>query len=353
MVESDDADYRLLASRAFEYIVPCKLGLPDPMLNQSGVSPAGSYVVTIRSRSDQLLVNLLLDRSGKALLTLEDAEVSGLPKNWQWPEPVQLTAADNQTVVYGLIFRPSDFSPEKSYPIIDYSKCSADLNSVPKSSFANAHYLQAAMLAELGFIVVVIDGRGTPYREKSFVDASYGWCPSMNFTEDRIVGIKQLAKRYPYMDLNRVGTMATNANISAVYSLLEHPKFYKVGVSQGFSDPQLLSSIHGEYFEGITPNSKGKKRAEDLAGNLQGKLLLMHGMKDAMSHPAGTFRLIEALQKANKDFDLLLLPNDGCSEEGGEHIGSKCTFRRTWDYFFQHLLSIETPKKFDLENDRS
>lgn len=353
-VASSNDEYTVLNSRSSEFLGLYKLGLPDSIPNShSGISPNGDYVVTTRSRVDQRPTSLLMDKDGRQVLQLEIAEITGLPDNWQWPEPVGLKAADNQTDIYGVIFRPTDFSPDLSYPLIDCSLCYSELTSVSKGSFASSlhggiWYFKAAALAELGFIVVMIDGRGTPYREKSFSDASYGWNPLVNYSHDRIAGINQLAKKHPYIDLSRVGSMSFDALIGTVYDLLQHPDFYHVGVSHGFSDPQLVSTIHGEYFEGLNPHKETHERAEDIAANLQGKLLLMHGMIDAMSHPAGTFRLIEALQKANKDFDMLLLPNEGVDGGAGGHLDANYAFRRTWDYFVQHLQGVEPPKEFRL-----
>ena len=356
-VASTDTEYMVLSTRWLDHFFNCKLSWPDPISNDSGVSPSGDYVVTTCSRADQLPKSLLLGRDGQGL-ELEAAEDVGLPENWQWPEPVQLVAADNKTEIYGVVFRPADFSPEKCYPIIDCSLTFAEQGTVPKGSFSNTAYeglwyLRPAVLAELGFIVVMIDGRGVPYRDKSYVDVSYGQYAAANLAEDRIGGIKQLAEKYPYMDLSRVGSMSLDAMPGTVYGMLEHPDFYKVGVSHGLSNPQLTGAIQTEYFEGRELNSEYGTRAEELVDNLRGKLLLMHGMNDAMSHPAGTFRLIEALRKANKDFDMLLLPNEGTDGEGGVHMACDYAHRRTWDYFVKYLQGVEPPKEFDIDVSRN
>ena len=342
---SNDTNYTVLSSKSEDYLGLYSFEMGDPMVHNSGVSPQSDYVVTTHSRVDQLPVTLVLDRDGNTLLELEAAENIALPPNWQSPEPVQLTAADGQTAIYGVVFRPSDFSPDQHYPVIDCSKCNPEADGVPKS-FNGTLFLWASSLAELGFITVLIDGRGTIYREKSFADASHGWYPACNMIEDRIAGIKQLAQRYSYIDLNHVGTIGFLSNQSAVIGMLVHPEFYHVGVSHGVTDAQVGSVLNSEHFEGTVPYKGEYKRVEDMAANLQGKLMLMHGMHNAMTPPAGTFRLVEALHKANKDFDLLLLPNDG----DGEHIGSKYAFRRTWDYFVQHLQGTEPPKEFNMDS---
>ena len=174
------------------------------------VTPSANFAVVTQSRADEVPVTLLLDRNGQIILKLETADISALPDNWQWPEPVRLVAADGITDIYGLVFRPSDFSPKHSYPVVSSVYNTPDLPRVSKGSFSNgatfgSPYLNAAALAELGFIVVQIDGRGTPFRSKAFHDESYGCTESASNLDDHIAGIQQLAKRYPYMDLERVG----------------------------------------------------------------------------------------------------------------------------------------------------
>ena len=221
-----------------------RLSDPDWQHHTGGLSPNSRFIVATRSRADQLPCSLLFDRNGEILLELETANVSDLPDNWQWPEPVKLLAADGITDIYGVVFRPSNFTSDNQYPVIDASMCSLEFSVVPKGSFDNAEmggddYLEAAALAELGFVVVMIDGRGTPYRDKAFVDFGCGSESFVNFAEDRIAGIRQLAERYSYIDLNRVGIMAFCGMPGAVYGLLQHPEFYKVGVSHALQDPRI------------------------------------------------------------------------------------------------------------------
>ena len=227
---------------------------------------------------------------------------------------------------------------------------------VPKGFLRNdtsggGYCLMAAALAELGFIVVLIDGRGSPSRGKAFISTSYGWAPDANKTDDRIAGIKQLAKQRPYMDLNRVGFVDFGSDGG---TLMRYPDFYTVSVCTGVLDTRLLAAnILGDHYEG-DPEKRGSEvddpegrglgqQAEQLASKLEGKLLLMHGLLDAMDHPACTFRLVDALQKANKDFDMVLLPKGG---HGAIFDPYAC--RRAWDYFVEHLQGITPPKAFSL-----
>lgn len=313
-----------------------------------GVSPSGEFAVITRSRADELPVSLLVDRNGREVLELEAANIPALPNNWQWPEPVKLVAADGETDIYGLVFRPSDFSPEQSYPVISHVFNTPEIHWVSKGSFTNGvangwPYLDAAALAELGFIVVQIDGRGTTYRHKAFHDECYGWFESASKLEDHVAGIQQLAERYNYMDLSRVGITAhTTGGSGGVQGLLQYPDFYKVGVQTMFHDSRLMPGpMMGDKYEGVSGPAPDHKYPEALAENLQGKLLLTGGMLDYITPPATMFRLVEALQKANKDFDMVLLPNVG-------HACSSYLIRRAWDYLVRHLQEVDPPRSFKL-----
>jgi dipeptidyl aminopeptidase/acylaminoacyl peptidase len=312
----------------------------------SGVSPDGRYVVTCQSRIDQVPVSQLLDRNGHVLLNLEEADLSRLPDGWQWPEPVKLTAADGKTAIYGALFKPSDFSANKQYPVIDGSLCSPELYLTPKGLLSNDNsygcfFLHAAALSELGFIVVLIDGRGSACRNKAFVDHSYGCLPEANSTDDRITGIKQLGEKRSYMDLDRVGFMDFGSDGG---TLMRYPGFYKVSVCFAVMDARLMAAAFwGEQFEGENCATTDEKRTEQLVSNLQGKLLLIHGLLDPLDPPACAFRLVEALHQANKNFDMLMLPN-----HGHPTFISPYAVRRTWDYFVKHLQGLEPPKEFQL-----
>ena len=318
-------------------------------LFQQGVSPGGQYLVTTRSKMDEVPTSVLLDRSGKVVLELETADVSGLPEGWHWPEPVALKAADGQTDIYGVVFRPSGFSPDKSYPILDFSSVG---DYIGAGSFGNniggsmMSFTNPAAYAELGFMVVMIRSRGTALRSKAF--SSDKDTPQLHCShqDDCIAGIQQLAERYPYMDARRVGLGGYGSPPSALNGLLKYPDFYSVGVGRGmFPDTRIIWNAFEETLcdEGQSHEEFwAPHRYEHLVGNLKGKLLLIHGMLDNATPVTSAFRVIEALRLANKDFDLLLLPNLG-------HAGS-CAYmiRRTWDYFVRHLQQVEPPKEFEL-----
>ncbi|MDA7853126.1 S9 family peptidase [Porticoccaceae bacterium] len=359
-IHVDTGEITTLISSDHEYLVITQKADPVVTANAygydvdaaAGVSPSGHFAVVTRTRADEVPVSLLLDRNGKEILKIETADVSALSDGWQWPEPVKLLAADGKTDIYGLIFRPSDFSPDKKYPVVNHVFNCPDVPWVAKGSFSSGgpffgiSYFDAAALAELGFIVVNIDGRGSPYRYKAFQDESHGRSSCASFLEDHVAGIRQLAKRYPYMDLERVGiTTHTMTGSGAARGLLEYPDFYKVGVNGCLHDSRLMAaSMWGDKYDGVSGPATEHEYPEQLVGNLQGKLLLMHGMIDVPCPPAGTFRLVEALVRAGKDFDMLLLPNLA-------HSMSSYVTRRGWDYLVKYLLGIEPPKEFKLTID--
>lgn len=357
LVNIDTSEITTLASSEHDYVVhnPGSFSLftlpffiARDVDGVAGMSPTGNYFVTTRSRADEAPISELRDRQGNIIMELETADISGLPEGWTWPEPVKLTAADNNTDIYGLVFRPSDFSSAKQYPVIDYVYTNPYLPIVPKGSFTNDnlngfHYLGAAAYAELGFITVIIDGRGTAFRDKAFHDESYGRMHSASNLADHIAGIQQLAKRYPYMDLNRVGITSMSGDNGPVRGLLEYPDFYRVGTACTTHDIRLSWSSWGERYQGMLPEADYEQSVSgSLADNLQGKLLLIHGMLDHNNHPSAVFQLVEALIQHNKDFDLLLMPN-------AVHGWNSYGLRRAWDYLVKYLQGNEPPSQFKLK----
>ena len=314
----------------------------------NGIEPSGNYAVVTRTRADEVSVSVLLNRAGEEILTLETTNISELPNYWRWPEPVKTVAADGKTAIYGLVFRPSDYSSDNSYPVISDVFNVPDAGYVSQGSFdngsvLNATNLGAAALAELGFIVVQIDGRGTPWRSKAFQDESYGSYHAASNLDDHVAGIKQLAERYPSMDLSRVGIFGNFGTDGGVLGLLQHPDFYKVGVNGAcLHDTRLESAqLVGDMYEGLVGATS--LPLEEQVDKLQGKLLLIQGMLNAMAPPATTFRVVEALMEANKDFDMLLLPTMGHA------LLPDYPMRRAWDYLVAHLMGAEPPKQFHLQ----
>jgi len=312
-----------------------------------GISPCSRFLVVTRTRVDQIPISELYDRDGNIIMELERADVSGLPDGWQWPEPVELIAADGKTDIYGTIFRPSDFDPSKCYPVIDYVQGHSITISSPKGSFYSDTssafcYLPAVAWAELGFVVVTIDGRGTNYRDKDFRDHCYANVNLASDLADHITAIKQLGAVYPYMDLERVGITGPGGCNAPVYGLLAYPSFYKVAAAISIYDIRLTSAL--AFYQALPDQEYYKSSIlGNLAGNLEGKLLLAHGMMDNYFHPAGMLQLIESFIRENKNFDMLLLPR------GGHMWRSGYALRKAWDYMVLHLQGETPPDKFTLK----
>jgi dipeptidyl-peptidase-4 len=339
-VLSGDFEHRVFLADCAE--VKTRSGLGFDSGDVSGLSPSGDYLVTTRSRVDTVPQTVLINREGQEIMTVELADVSSLPEGWVWPEPVKTKAADGVTDIYGTVYRPLNFQADQQYPVLDFSGGHVMNSYIAKASFNNSIYSEPYLLgqayAALGFVVVCLEGRGTSCRNKAFQDYSYGRMASACALEDRVAGIKQLAEKRAYMDITRVGLTSSDGFTSPVYGLLEHPEFYKAAVMICLGDARFEGSGVAEQFEGFTSKAKGHF-AEELVENLEGKLLLIHGMMDTSTPVMSTFRLIEALQKANKNFDMLLLPNDS-------HEVSDYAQRRTWDYLVKHLQGIQPPKEF-------
>lgn len=356
----DTGELTTLHSTDHDYVVHCqgvdllrqRAGHVDKFA--VGVALGGNYIVTTRSRVDQVPASLLLNRDGDILVELEIADISNLPDGWQWPEPLKLTAADGKTELSGILFRPTDFAEDQQYPVINLIVSGPRFAAVPQGSFHNSggyadrFYFLGAALAELGFIVVIINSRGTPLRDKAFQDCSYGWMPSSANCADHQAGLEQLAQRYPAIDLNRVGIFSPTGYSGGLQNLMERPDFYQVGVINHHQDPRLIcGAVEADKFHGVEGAAKDNCFPEQLVEDWTGKLLLVHPMEGpftACYPPAASFRLVEALQQANKDFDLLMVPHIGVGVMGNYEM------RRAWDYLVRHLQGVEPPKEFKLEH---
>ena len=344
-VNIDTGEFKVLAASDHEYVVISPRGFAQSYKGYAGlpcgVSPTSDYAVVTRSRIDEVTESYLLDRHGKQILSLEVAKLSP-PEGWQWPEPVTMKAADGKTNIYGAIYRPSDFCFEKSYPVIDHCLIGHPKNNVAKSSFrssAELSFYEAASFAELGFIVVQIDGRGGLFRNKAFENMSYAWKDCGCNIDDHVAGLQQLAERYPYMDLDRVGIVGLLGGNGAILGLLRHPNFYKVGIAGEIFDNRVTGTNMGDLYEGPEPSPKSQ-HLEDLVDNLKGKLLIMVGLLDYVP-PAASFRIVEALNRANKNFDLVVEPCWG-------YAATPYQLRRAWDYLVYHLQENEPPEDFCL-----
>ena len=297
---------------------------------------------------------MLRDARGAVVMPLEKADISKLvASGWKPPMPFSVKARDGRTDLHGLLFRPTNFDPAKKYSIINQAYPGPQSGSVGPRSFTPARGDQQA-LAELGFVVVTLDGMGTPGRSKSFHDTWYGAMGRDNTLPDQVAGMKELASRFPWVDIDRAAMWGhSGGGFITADAMFRYPDFFKVGISEsGNHDQRLYEDDWGERYQGLLkkdpkggPDGYDIEANQTLAKNLKGKLLLMHGMLDDNVPPQNTYLVMEALIKANKDFDLLLLP----SERHGYGVDGPYVMRRRWDYFVRHLLGVEPPKEYQMQ----
>jgi dipeptidyl aminopeptidase/acylaminoacyl peptidase len=328
-----------------------KLLTPEDANHDISMAPSGRYFVDSYSKPDTAPVAVLRDSEGKLIAELEHADVSKLfAAGWKPPQPITVKARDGVTDLYGLMYRPTRLVPGRKYPIVNHIYPGPQTGSVGSRSFSVARG-DAQALAELGFVVVEIDGMGTPWRSKKFHEAYYGDMAD-NTLPDQIAGMKELARRYPWIDITRVGIYGhSGGGYAAAAAMFHHPEFFKVGISEsGNHDNRVYEDDWAEKWMGLLENrgddftNYDSQANQNFAQGLKGKLLLAHGTMDANVPPNSTLLVVEALIKANKDFDLLLIPNAG----HGYGDAANYMTRRRWDYFVKNLLGVEPPTEYRL-----
>lgn len=301
-------------------------------------SPDRRFFVDTFSRVDLAPIHeLRSSTNGELLLTLEKADIAGLAKNEiKLPERFVAKARDGKSDIWGIVIRPTNFDPKRKYPVIEYIYAGPHDSFVPKGfrPFFNMH-----RLAELGFIVVQIDGMGTNNRGKVFHDVAWKNVADAGFP-DRILWMKALVAKYPQMDITRVGIYGTSAGgQSSTGGVLFHPEFYKVAVSScGCHDNRIDKQWWNEQWMGypVGPHYDQQSNITN-AGRLKGRLMLIVGEQDRNVPPETTFRLADSLIKANKDFELVVIP--GADHTDGGPFGE----RKRRDYFVRWLHGVEPP----------
>ena len=343
VVSSSDADHEVARAplqREWE-VTPAVVNGAD-RTQSSGVAPSGNYFVETVSRVDRPGETVLRDRDGKLIGQIEVADTSKAPANFNWPAAVQLVAADGKTPISAFIVRPPNYDRTKKYPVLDLMYGGPQISWVPKA-MGDPYYYDALAFAELGFITLIIDGRGTGFRERSFSQSSFGRISNTESLEDHIAAIRQLAAKDPGLDLERVGIYGfSNGGFMTVNAMLRFPDFFKVGVAgNGNYDQRLYWHAWGERYQGYPVSDEDYKQqaSASYVSGLKGKLFLLHGGIDRGVSPAGFFQLVQALRDANKDFDMLVEPRL-------LHDYSDYEWRRTWDYFVQNLMGEQPPKEF-------
>ncbi len=326
---------------------------PENGEHRIALSPDGSRFVDSYSTTTEPPVVVLRDSAdGKVLKEIARADISRLKATgWQPPEDFTVKGRDGKTDLYGMMFKPTNFDPSKKYPIINYVYPGPQVGSVGRRGFTDARRDNQA-LAELGFIVVSIDGMGTPYRSKAFHDAYFENIID-NTLPDQVAGMKELAKRHAFIDLSRAGMWGHSGGGNATATaMFKYPDFFKVGIAEsGNHDNRNYEDDWAEKWQGLlTKDKNGVDNYEahanqKYAKNLKGHLLLAHGNMDDNVPPYNTWLVVDALIKANKDFDLILFPN----ARHGYGEDSLYMTRRRWDYFVRHLLGAEPPKEYELK----
>jgi len=312
-------------------------------------SPDNRFFVDTYSTPTTPQITVVRDFTGRIVVDVAREDISRLKAmGWQPPVQIMVKARDGQTDLYGLLFRPTNFSVEKKYPIVNHVYPGPQTGSCGGRTFAAAHG-DMQSLAELGFIVVCIDGMGTPFRSKSFHEAYFGDMGD-NTIPDQVAGMKQLAARYPWIDLNRAGMYGHSGGGNATAAAMFHyPDFFKVGISEsGNHDNRDYEDDWAEKWSGLlVKNPDGSSNYdsqanEAFAKNLKGHLLLAHGTMDDNVPPSNTLLVVDALIKANKDFDLLMFPN----ARHGYGEASQYMTRRRWDYFVRYLAAATPPHEY-------
>ncbi len=314
------------------------------------LSPDGQYFVDSYSTPATAPVTVLRDRNGRLIETLERADIAPLlATGWKPPTPIRMKGRDGTTDIYGLMYTPTTLDSTRKYPIINHIYPGPQAGSVGTRSFSPARGDNQAV-AELGFVVVEIDGMGTPGRSKAFADAYYGDMGD-NTLPDQIAGMRELAQRYPFIDLDKVGIWGhSGGGFATAAALFRYPDFFHVGISEsGNHDNRNYEDDWGERYHGLlTKDGSTDNYAEEAnqthAANLRGKLLLAHGAMDDNVPPTNTTLVVDALIKAGKDFDLIIFPN----ARHGFGADANYMMRRRWDYFVEHLQGAEPPKEYQI-----
>lgn len=321
---------------------------PENAYHNISLSPDNKTFVDNYSRIDSKPVSVVRStKDGKVLSQPITADIDALlATGWKFPRTFSCKARDGKTDIYGAIFFPSDFDSTKVYPVIDGTYSGPQAVRTPKT-FNSAFRSYDVSFAELGFIVVTVDGLGTAMRSKAFHDYSYRNLGDIG-AEDHIKAIKTLAVQGGYMDTTRVGIYGHSAGgYDAAHAMLTHPEFYKVAISSaGNHDNRIAKAWWDEQYQGLPGPHYDEQSNFNLAGNLQGKLLLVHGDMDNNVNPAATLRLAGELIKHNRDFDMLIIPN----KNHGSVFEVPFFLRKRWDYFVVNLMGKQAPNNYEIKS---
>lgn len=315
---------------------------PEEGMHQCWYSSDYKYLVDVYSKVDQAPIAVLRDaKNGKIRMQLDKADISALLANgWKAPEVFSAKGRDGKTDMWGVIYRPSNFDSSKKYPVIEYIYSGPGDQYVPKT-FSSYNWWMTS-LAELGFIVVQVDGMTTSFRSKEFEEVCYKNLKDAGLP-DHIAWIKAAAQKYPYMDIDRVGIFGCSAGgQESTGAVLFHPEFYKAAYSAcGCHDNRMDKIWWNELWMGYPVDESYSACSNvDNAYLLSRPLMLVVGELDDNVDPASTMQVANALIKANKDFELVVIP--GAHHTMGEDFGE----HKRYDFFVRHLMGI-TPPSWD------
>lgn len=313
---------------------------PDEGMHQAWFSSDYRYLVDVYSKVDTPPVAVLRDaRTGRQVMPLEQADISRLEANgWRAPEVFSAKGRDGKTDIWGVIYRPTNFDPSRKYPVVEYIYSGPGGQHVPKS-FSSYNWWMTS-LAELGFIVVQVDGMSTSFRSKDFEEVCYKNLKDAGLP-DHMAWLQEAARRYPYIDLERVGIFGSSAGgQEAMSAVLFHPEFYKAAYSAcGCHDNRMDKIWWNELWMGYPVDSSYIESSNvEQAHRLERPLMLVVGEMDDNVDPASTMQVVNALIKANKDFELVVVP--GAGHTMGDNFGE----HKRYDFFVRHLMGVEPPK---------
>jgi dipeptidyl-peptidase 4 len=323
---------------------------PEDADHEAFVAPDTSVFVDNASTVSEPPVARLRACDGRLIAVLEEADVSALDAvGWRRPERFTVKARDGATDLYGTLFYPRDFDPSKRYLVVEdiygwrqTTHAPVRMRAEQDHPFDLFDYWYPQAVAELGFIVVTLDALGTPYRSRAFHEVSYGAAEDVIGLRDHVGALRQLAAARPYLDLQRVGVYGHSAGgLATALAMLRHPDVYAVGIASSPGQDMRLYDIDScekdlAMFPGGSDGSS--TNAALLAERLAGKLFIVYGELDDNTHPAMALRLVDALIKADKPFDLLVMPGANHSLQFEPYF-----LRRSWDHLVEHLLGEEPP----------
>lgn len=331
-----------------------KLLTPGDFDHQIVSSESSNYFIDNYSRVNTAPVSNLYNANGQLIMKLEETDLSNLfAAGYKFPEPFKVKAGDGITDLYGVMYKPFDFDSTKTYPIIEYVYPGPQTEAVNKSFGKSMDRIDR--LAQMGFIVISVGNRGGhPSRSKWYHTYGYGNLRDYGL-EDKKVAAEQLADKYPFIDISKVGiTGHSGGGFMSTAAMLVYPDFFKVAVSgAGNHENNIYNRWWSERHHGVKEEISAKgdttfsyniQRNTELAKNLKGKLLIVTGDIDNNVHPANSIRMVDALIRTNKRFDFLLLPG----QRHGFGDMTEYFFWRMADYFSQHLLGSSEMNEVDM-----